>query len=309
MFVHDVPEAPGPALAAALANPFAWPQSGLEPLPWFPFAAASSHGQTDVAARIARRTERAYWYLRKLFGFTPRFRLLVLDPIDWAQFAEVSTYGITHFTADGHLIVGAEPAAAWRHVSRYFALRLPPADLRALVAAHGHDPVFPAGPDLSGVAETLVAHELAHLIAAEAGAAFGRRCLAEAFANYALIAVLGETDPDGLHRVGTLAEAALILADATPTLREFDEGEGILDPVSSVLAQLALTRSVFLAYAATGDEPLARWFAIACAAGHRKTPRDADHELGRLLTQDVHPAIGHLALHCADWRSPMAGAA
>jgi len=121
--------------------------------------------------------------------------------------------------------------------------------------------------------------------------------------------VLGETDPDGLHRLSALADAALLLADATPTLREFDAGCGTLDPVSSVLAHLALTRSVFLAYAAARAQPLARWFAIACAAGRRKSPPDADHELGRLLTREVHPAIGHLALHCAAGRAPALRAA
>ncbi len=309
---HDIFGSPEPGLAAALTAPFAWPQSGLQPLPWFPFTVAASRAQVKVAARIAQRTERAYWYLRKVTGFTPQFRLLVLDATDWEQFAEVPTYGITHFTSDGHLVVGAEPAAAWHDVSRYFAARLPAADLRALVSVHGRDPVFPAGPDLSGVAEALVAHELAHLVATQANAAFGRRCLAEAFANYALVAVLAETDSSGLHRVGRLAEAALLLADATPTLREFDEGE--LDPVSSVLAQLALTRSVFLAYSAARDRPLARWFAIARAHGDRtaaanRTPPDADHELGRLLTREVHPAIGHLATHCAQWRTTDAKAA
>lgn len=309
MIEHTISGSSGRASAAALSRPFAWPRSGLEPLPWFPFTVAASRGQIAVAADIARRTERAYRYLRSLFDFTPRFRLLVLDATDWAQFAEVPTYGISHFTANGHLIVGAQPASAWHEVGRHFAAKLPAADLRGLVAAHGRDPVFPAGPDLSDVADMLVAHELAHLIAAQAGAAFARRCLAEAFANYALVAVLGKTDPAGLHRVRTLTDAALLLADATPTLREFDDGEGTLDPVPSVLAQLALTCSVLIAYAAAGDQPLARWFAIARAAGGRKSPPDADHELGRLLTQDVHPAIGHLATQCASWRSPVASAA
>ena len=49
--------------------------------------------------RIAQRTERAYWYLRKLFGFTPRFRLLVLDRATTGRGTPRSpTYGIAHFT-------------------------------------------------------------------------------------------------------------------------------------------------------------------------------------------------------------------
>ena len=297
MIHHNLFGASRPASAAARNHPS--PGAGLSPLPGFPFTAAASRGHIAVATRIARRTGHAYGFLQKVLGVAPKLRLLVLDATDWSHYADAPAYGITHFTTDGHLVVGAEPAAAWNDVSRYFALGLPAADLRALVAALGRDPMFAAGPDLASVADTLVAHDLAHLMTAQAGASFGRRCLSEAFANYALVAVLGETDPDGLHRLSALADAALLLADATPTLREFDAGCGTLDPVSSVLAHLALTRSVFLAYAAARAQPLARWFAIACAAGRRKSPPDADHELGRLLTREVHPAIGHLALHCA----------
>jgi hypothetical protein len=43
-------------------------------------------------------------------------------------------------------VVGAEPAAAWNDVSRYFALGLPAADLRALVAALGRDPMLRRDP-------------------------------------------------------------------------------------------------------------------------------------------------------------------
>lgn len=280
-----------PAAGNALATPFAWPESGLEPRPWFPFTVAASRGTADVAERIAQRTERAYWYLRRLFGFTPRFRLLVLDRADWPRYAAVPSYGIAHCTARGHLVIGSEPADAWHAVSRYLAQHLPAPVVRSLVAVHGRDPVHPDAPDLAVVAEALVAHELAHLIADQAGAAFPQRWMAEAFANYALIAVLGETDPLGLHRIGTLAEAGSLLAGDTPSVAEFEAAQGALDPVASVLAQLALTRAVFAAYADEQAEPLARWFALA------RAPRepDADHELGRWLARDVHAALGPLA--------------
>ena len=157
-----------PAAPAALATPFAWPQSGLEPMPWFPFTVAASRGHAAAAARVAQRTERAYWYLRRLFAFTPRFRLLVLGRDDWARYAEVPTFGVPHLTAGGHLIVGSEPAAAWHGVSRELAALLPATKLRALVKVHGQDRSYPAGPDLAGVADALLAHEVAHLFAAQA---------------------------------------------------------------------------------------------------------------------------------------------
>jgi hypothetical protein len=289
------------------ATPFGWQDSGLEPLPWFPFTVAASRGHTDAAGRIAQRAERAYWCLRRLFGFTPRFRLLALAPGDWSRFATLPAYGSTHFTADGHLVVGTEPAAAWHDVSRFLASRLPQATLRNLVRIHGRDRVHPDGPDLSGVADTLIAHELAHVIADQAGATFPRRWLAEAFANYALVTVLAETDLAGLQRVGTLAEAVLVLGDTAPSGGALDHPDGALDPVPSVLAQLALTRGVMAAYAHARSRPLARWFALARVDG--KHEPDADHELGRMLARDVHPELGRLAARCAEWYGAEAKAA
>ena len=289
--------------AEPATTPFAWRGSGLAPLPWFPFTVAASRDHVAAAEATSRRAERAYWHLRRLFGFTPRFRLLVLDPADWPRFGDGPAYGTAHFTAGGHLVVGATPAAAWHEVSRGLATHLPAAVLRDLVRVHGRDPVHPLGPDLAGVADTLIAHEVAHVIAEQAGAAFPRRWLAEAFANYALVAVLADTDPAGLHRVGTLAEAARWLDDAavgagglrsSPSGRTAGppRGDEAADPFASVLVQLALTRGVYEAYADAHAAPLARWFDAARA--NRPAP-DADHELGRMLARDVHPALGRLA--------------
>ncbi len=293
--------------ATTPAQPFPWRESGLDPLPWFPFTVGVSRGHAADGTRIARRVERAYWHLRRLLNFTPRFRLLALAPSDWARFAQVPEYGVTHCTADGHLIVGTAPAAAWHDVSGHLATRLPAVTLRGLVRVHGRDAVHPDGPDLAGVAETLVAHEVAHVIAEQAGATFARRWIAEAFADYALIAVLGETDPGGLHRVGTLAEAARLLPDAAPCGDVLDQPGGALDPVPSVIAHLALTRAAFAAYAEAHTAPLARWFAWALEPA--RTPPDADHELGRMLSRIVHPALGALASSGADWQHAFAEAA
>ena len=101
-------------------------------MPWFPFTVAASADAVEAAGRLARRTEHAYWYLRRLLRFTPRFRLLVLSREDWPKFAEVAAYGIPHVTADAHLVVGSEPADAWLDVSRELARTLPTAALRAV---------------------------------------------------------------------------------------------------------------------------------------------------------------------------------
>jgi hypothetical protein len=278
------------AVAEALNKPFAWPQSGLEPLPWFPFTVAVSAGSAVAAVNIATRCERAYWVLRRVFGVIPRFRLLVLARADWAAYAEVPNYGIVHVTAGGHLVIGSEPADAWHDVSGYLAKHLPAAALRKLVGVHGRDSIN-AGPDLTAVADALIAHELAHLFATQSGVVFPKRWLAEAFANYALIAVLGETDPTSLHRVGTLAEAAHLLDHALPTLEAFEDPEDGLPVAISVLAQLALTRSAFAAYADAQTKPLARWFAFHDAPVAASIAADAGDDYRRQLGLEIHAAI------------------
>ena len=260
-----------PARATALTTPFAWPASGLDPLPWFPFTVAVSRGHAAAGERLAQRTERAYWQLRKLGGATPRFRLMVLAPADWPQYAAAEAYGVAHATADGHLVVGTQAAEAWHDIARFLALHLSPAALRTLVRTHGPDRRHPAAPDLSFVADALIAHELAHVVAAQSGAQFPRRWLAEAFANYALIAVLAETEPAALHRIGSLAEAARELAAHTPTVTEFEAAQSLLDPERSVLLQLALTRAAFAVYAEAGTTPLRRWPSPSPAASATTT--------------------------------------
>ncbi len=275
----DVFGSPAPALAAALAAPFAWTGSGLQPLPWFPFTVAASPSQTVAAARIAQRAERAYWFIRRQLGSTPRFRLLVLDPADWSRHAEVQPYGIAHFTASGHLVVGSHPAEAWLEVSRHLARSLPSLLLHGLLRQHGRAPRAPAGPDLAPVAEALIAHELAHVVAAQAGARFAHRHLAETFANYVFVAVLRTTDPAMAHRVRTLADSVRHLYGDLPTREDFDAADRPLKPVPSVLAQLALTRRVDAICADSGVEPLARWFALARRAdgGQRIAESAGEH--------------------------------
>lgn len=299
-FDHSGP--PDTALVQALATPFAWPQSGLEPLPWFPFTVAASRGYHDIAGRVAQRAERAYSYLGRLLGVMPRFRLLVLDRHDWPRFAEVATYGVTHFTADGNLVAGTAPADAWRDNARNLARWLPAPALRSLVKAHGRDAAHANAPDLRSASEALIVHEIARVLARQAGAAFARPWLEHVFASYALVAVLGETEPAALHRIGSLAEATRTLAAATPPARALG---GDLAPFAAMLVQLALMRAAYVAYAEERAAPLARWFALA-RAGNAQVP-DADHELGRMLARDVHPAIGALVAHA--WCEPVPFAA
>lgn len=280
-------------LATLPPSAFSWPASGLAPLPWYPFTVAASKGAVTAAERIATRAERAYGYLRRKLGAVPPFRLLVLDRGDWPRFADRGEYGLSHFTARSHLVVGSAPATAWHDVARELDRRLAPATARKLAQALGTDAHHGRGPDLSLVAESLVAHDLARFVADRRGARFAAPWLMHAFANYALVAILGETEPAALHRLGALAEAAHTLsAQALPVTALAAPGQR-LTPFDAVLLQLALTRAVYLAYADCGDAPFVRWFERACDAD-AATPPDADHELGRMLSAQIHPALGEL---------------
>ena len=183
-------------------------------------------------------------------------------------------------------MVGAEPADAWHDIARELSRRLPAPAVRALIKVHGAHRLHADAPDLSSIAELLVAHDLARLIADRAGASFPAPWMRHAFANYALVAVLGETDPAGLHRLGTLAEAAAALAAQTPDVAALDAAEG-LAPFDAVLVQLALTRTAYVAYADRHDAPLARWFAYACRKTASTITPDADRELGRMLAREI----------------------
>ena len=278
----------GAARSSALASFASRPQGTLAPLPWFPFPVLASVDERAAGERIAQRAEAVCELLAKALGVRPELSLVVLSRDDWARHAAVPDYGVTHVGHAGELIVGAEPAEAWHLVSEFFAQRLAPGACARLTDIHGVDPVNGRGPALGTLAEALIAHEIAHLVAAQAGVGFPRRWIEEAFANYALVAVLGETDPAGLRLVGSLAEAAAKLDDALPTLAAFEAEFGRMDVVASVLAELAITRGVYVAYAWGQTAPLARLFATFRGA---RVERDADYELGRMLATRVHPAI------------------
>ena len=294
---------PGAARASAGMHAASRPHGALVPLPWFPFPVLASASERAAGERIAQRAEAACELLAKALGVRPELSLVVLGRDDWAQHAAVPDYGVTHVGHAGELVVGAQPADAWHAVSEFFATRLSPRACARLTDIHGVDPVNGRGPALADLAETLIAHEIAHLVAAQAGVDFPRRWIEEAFANYVLVAVLGETDPAGLRLVGSLAEAAAKLDDTLPTLAAFEAEFGHLDVVTSVLAELAITRGVYVAYAWGQTAPLARFMS---AFRDVRVDRDADYELGRMLATRVHPAIAAIPARFAPKRAGLA---
>jgi hypothetical protein len=298
----DLAGAPVPRLASALRTrsfDLAPAPSELVALPWFPFEVRTPASCRRAAGRIARRAEHAYWLLRQALGVAPALRLRVLDRAAWAAHSATAEFGVMHVDAEGALVIGTEPAIAWAAVSRWLARHLDARSLATLVRVHGVD-TRTGGPALDEVAEALVAHELAHLVCAQNAVAFPRAWLGEAFANYAMVATLAETDPLGLRRLGSLAEAAATLTQFTPTLAEFEASFGAMPVVPSVLAQLALTRAVYATYAKAQVAPLARLFRVF--GGHDRQDGDgrepdADFELGRLLAQHVHDTVADIPGH------------
>ena len=283
------PAFPAPETVSALRPaPRAAPARRLVGVGGFPFAVNASPAARHAARRLAKRVAAAADLLHGALGVAPHIALCVLDRADWLRHADVPAYGVPHVTEAGVLVVGAQPADEWHAISDHFARHLAAPELARVCAVHGVDAANGRGPSLTALAEALLAHEVGHLLAQQQGVHFPRRWLEEAFANYALVAVLGETDPAGLRLVGSLAEAAATLTAGMPSLATFERDFGDMDVVPSVLAELAITRGVYAAYAAGRTAPLAKLFATFDTA---RRPRDADYELGRMLAERVHPAI------------------
>ena len=144
--IGDVIGQPVPGLAAALAAGDTPSRQGLVALPWFPFEVLASAGCRRTAGRIARRAERAYWILRRTLDVAPRIRLLVLDRSDWASHAEREAFGVMHQTSGGDLVVGAEPAEAWSHLSEWLRESLDAAGAGCAGAPAGPGPAHATGP-------------------------------------------------------------------------------------------------------------------------------------------------------------------
>ena len=286
MFVVPMPPH-GQAPVRAYQRPARSLRAGLKPLHGFPFAVLASERAGAAATRIALRAQDASDLLRDVLGVAPQLSLRILDRRNWAAHAEVAAYGVTHIAANGDLVVGVTPADAWHGVSRYLARNLPARDLARLVDVHGADSGDRRGPALDALAESLIAHEVAHVLAKQQHIVFPSRWLEEAFANYVLVAVLGTNDPAGLRLLGSLAEAARALDPGMPTLADFERGSSRTDVASSVLAELAITRAVYAAYATRDTVPLADLFNALQASADP----DADWELGRMHVAGLHPSI------------------
>jgi hypothetical protein len=258
----------------------------LTSLTGFDFRVAVSRGHQAVAKRLALSVQHAVCFLDDVLGVAPSLGLRVLDRDDWRRLAKIPAYGIPHVADDGHIVVGTEAADDWQTVSEYFGRHLSARDLATLVAVHGVDPRSRRGPALQRFAETLIIREVARALTVQERLQFRTRWLADTFANYVLVAALGDREEGDLRLVGSMADAAATLEARMPTLATFEFGE--VDVVETVLAELAITRSVYAAYALHDTAPLQKLF--DAFRGSRR-PRDADFELGRMLAIDVHPTI------------------
>ncbi|HVO87641.1 MAG TPA: hypothetical protein VMV45_03790 [Casimicrobiaceae bacterium] len=261
---------------------------------------ATSASTTRAGARIAHRAELAWTFLRGALRRETDLALLVLDRDDWTRHAQTTDYGVPHI-AQGVLVLGAEPPRAWHALSSHLAGKLAPDTLRDILAVHGPDGST-RGPALAAVAEALIAREVAHFVFVEQGCTFPRPWIAEAFACYAAVAVLGETDPRGLRLLGSLADAAATL-DHDPCGRDARDAKcASACSVATLLANLQLTRGAYFAYAQAHVEPLRR---VLQLARHAALPHN-DRDLCVVLARRVHPslcAIVHAACPIHDARA------
>lgn len=93
-------------------------RSALQHMEGCPFPVLNSTGGgRPRVARVAVRLERTHRYLRSVLEFDPRIRLLVLSTEDWANHADFPLYGMPHYTEEGEIIVGDEPADFWQGVT------------------------------------------------------------------------------------------------------------------------------------------------------------------------------------------------
>ena len=156
------------------------------------------------------------------------------------------------------------------------------------------DRVHRDAPDLTALAEALMAHELARVIADQARAAFALPWLKDAFANYALVAVLGETDPAALHRLGTLAEATRALASITPHASELGAPAQLVAVRGRAGAARADARGL-RRLTRRSEAPRLR----AGSTSRASRASEADGDTARVLSRDVHPASAPWPSHGA----------
>ena len=255
---------PHAQLVHALTTPFAWPQSGLEPLPWFPFTVAASRGNVEAAERIARRAERAYWYLRKLLAIhaalsparaRPRRLAAICRSRDVRHLAfhrvgqsrRRAPSLPTHGTTSAASLRGACPQPPCRPWSRFMA---PIASM-------------PTGPTSRRVAEALVAHDLARIVVEEARREISRAVAEARVRQLCAGRGAGRHGPGRVASPGNPGRSDARARAPRPTRRPSIPRKSALTPFEAALVQLALTRAAYVAYADQQGAPLARWFAYA----------------------------------------------
>ena len=165
--------------------------------------------QTDAAGRLARRTERAYWYLRKLLRLhaaLPPARAVARGLAEVRRGREPTASR----TSPPTRISSSAASRPTRGTtsSRELARQLPAAALRALVKVHGaRSASIATRPTCAGVADALMAHELARVIADQARARSRCRGSRTRSRTTRSSPCWAKPIPAALHRLGTLAEA------------------------------------------------------------------------------------------------------
>jgi len=251
-----------------------------------------SAGAQAQAEAVAARTERAARYLASVLGFTPRRRMFVLSPADWAAYAGFPHYGMPHFTHDDTIVVGTQPAAFFAGFIALLDEVLEPGQRAVLDATYSADG---SQRSLVPFIDLLAIHELGHLFHVQRPFSFPRRWLMELFCNLCLHTFIAETEPEHLPLLTVFPHSmAAVPPNRIPfrSLAAFEQRYVGLDPMNYGWYQCRLHAAAGDIYDRAGVDGLQRLYRTFA----RGQGTMGDGELAAIVAEQVHPSIAEIML-------------
>jgi hypothetical protein len=266
-------------------------RSALQHMEGYPFPVLfSTGGARSREARVAVRLERAHRYLRSVLEFDPRIRLLVLPTEDWADHAAFPLYGMPHYTEEGEIIVGDEPADFWQGVTLMLDGVLTRAQRAEAEATYG---TVDGRIDMAPFADLLVVHELGHLFHVQVPFAFPRLWLMELFCNLCVRAYVSEEEPQHLPLWTMLPERMMALPPEKVRHRSLNDFERLYVGVGAenyCWYQFRLAVAADEIFDAAGVDALRRLYHTFVAQRKGLT----DGQLAKLLEHRVSPVAARI---------------
>jgi hypothetical protein len=173
----------------------------LQPLDGFVSPVCASQDLIAPAQQIARRYTQAYHFLSAVLPVMPDIGLVVLSEHDWARYAAVPTFGITHYDYPHHAVVtAAQPSTFWHPIAERINTYAPALhdQLRSVYGQPNGD------IDLTPNIDQWVVHDLGHAFHLAVPYWFPRRWLMEYFADLCAYSYLASNEPERLPALMTL---------------------------------------------------------------------------------------------------------